>query len=381
MFMLKWAFYVVSWVCCVALFGLIVGRPEDLALLLRGWGAPATAVDIVFTDRSVLWVCGLCVLCMFGYAIPRFVSRLLRLISLRGIATDIAIAKHEHRTFMQLEDLVQQSDEVLGALSPVSNWAYDSSSENGDTQIAAKRFPSSILSAEQLKRGGGWLSGASFLPQFLLMAAAIIVLLSLSRSADEAFAEVLSVVNTDYGTMILGIRSATAALAVALFTALLIWLADKLLDHSMQMYSEVITTGLDQLVVLEDGSAMDLPMPIAGPAPTGTTQYDMALSAMQKKLTDIDASLKKLNTPTTSDTVVASLQAAINSSTARQEMILGGLQQSMDELQALRQDVDTLHESAMQPLPVLSPVNPATDKLTSAIRALKDSAEIDLPRL
>jgi hypothetical protein len=385
MFMLKWAFYSISWVCCVGALGMITSRPEELAVQLRGLGMPATAADIVFSDRSVLWVCGLCVACLFGYAIPRIVSRLHQLMQLRRAATDIASARHEHRSVAQLEELVQQHAMLLSPLAPVSAWAYDSSNDTGEPLVMAKHQPSSMLSIQQLKKGPGWLTALSFMPQLLVLAAAVIILVALSRSADKAFAEVLSVANTDYGTMILGLRSAAAAMAIALLSALLIWLADKLLDYKMLQYAEAISTGLNQLIGQEDVSAIDLVMPTSermGGAQN--PRYEAFLEALNRKMVDMNANIQALSKAGANQPAqmpdLTGVQAAMDSSAQKQDMLLGTLQQSMDELQALRKDVTALHTTAAQPLPV--PSNDlAASKLTTAIRALKDSAAIDLPQL
>jgi hypothetical protein len=378
--MLKWTFTLVSWVCCVVLFGLIVARPEELGVMLRGFGIPATVVDIFFTDRSVLWVCALSVAFLFAYAVPSMGSQFLHILKLRTLAADVASLRHEHRSLDGMESMIQAHAGLLSRLSPASHWAYETSSDQGDPQVAAKRLPSSMVSAQQLAHGHNWSAALRFMPQLLVLVALIFVMLALARSADKAFAEVLSVTNTDYGTMILGLRSAAAALAVALCASVVVWSIEKLLAVQAHAYSQEIVSGLDQIVTLEDTGAMDLTMAMSPAAPASTSQVEQLLAALHKKMAETDSALKELSKAQVSGATVVALQAALKNGEGKQDSVLSALQQSMDELHGLRKEVDSLRAAPPQVLPTPSN-DQAASRLTSAIRALKDSAASDLPQL
>jgi hypothetical protein len=378
--MLKWAFYVVSWVCCVLFFGLIVGRPEELGVALRGFGVSATIVDIFFADRSVQWVGALSVAFLFGYAVPSAISRLLHLAKLRKLDAALAGMRHEPRSLDELENLVQQDGGLLQRLSPVGLWVYGTSREQGDSLLVAKCLPSTLVTSAQLARTSGLTAALRFLPLLLVLLALIIVMLALARSSDKAFAEVLSVANTDYGTMILGLRSATGAMAIALFAAVLVWATEKLLDFKAQSLAQSIASGLDQLVTLEDRSAMDLPMPINSPAPIDIGKIEQLLGNLQTKIGKTETALHDLSKAQVSGATMQTIHNMLKSSESKQDMMLRALQQSMDELHGLRKEVDAMQQSTAQPLP--TPSNDlAASRLTSAIRALKDSAASDLPQL
>jgi hypothetical protein len=365
--MIKWALYGISWVSCVLFTLLILGRPEELGIQFRSWGASGTVVDVFLANRGVQLVAALSVALLIGYAAPLIVARLLDMRRLARTNANIIAARHEQRTLGAIEDLVH-NDAVLAAyLLPVAQWAREHIGANGEPHVAVHMRPSELLSAKQLADTGGFFTGTHFMPKLLVAVAAVICLLMLSRSSDRAFAEILSVVGTDYGTMLLGLRSVTAAMAIAVFTAILVWVIQSLFDYKIGRVSQMILSSLDKLVVHDDGDAVQL----TAPRPF-VSSPDHQAGLVEQLLDQID---RKVDEAANRKTNKAALE-----SDEKYLSLLAALQQSMAELQSLRADVDGMNANNLYQMTAASD-DISVGKLTSAIRALKDATASELPQL
>jgi hypothetical protein len=337
--MIRRALYGISWACCALVAFLILGQPEQIGVQFRNLGVPGSIVDILLASFGVQIVVALSVVLLLGYGVPFIGSRLLDLHQLRKTDGSIAAARHQQRTLGSLEDLVQTDPLLSPHLSPVTKWASQQTSADGEPQLAMHIKPSKILTANQFLSN----SSSLFVAKLLLAVTTVICLAILSSSSDRAFAEILSVSGTDYGTMLLGLRSATAAMAVAVFAALLIWSMQSLLDKRTEKFCQSIFHGLDSLAAQDENNLAQMNHLVEGVADESVKQ--VALDSDEKYLS-----------------------------------LLIALQQSMAELQSLRADVDLMNGTNAQPMQVETG-GQSVGRLTSAIRALKDATASELPQL
>jgi hypothetical protein len=365
--MIKWVLYSISWISCVLFTLLILGQPEKLGIQLRVWGVPGSVIDVFLANRGVQIVAALSVVLLLGYAVPLIVTRLLDMRRLARTNANIIAARHEQRSLGAIEDLVHNDAALAVYLSPVAQWAHEHIGANGETHVAVHMRPSDLLSAKQLAGTDSFFAVNHFMPKLLVAVVTVICLLMLSHSSDRAFAEILSVSGTDYGTMLLGLRSATAAMAIAVFAAMLVWAIQTLFDTKMLRASQTIVRSLDKLVAHDDGDTAQLtaPRPFVGSLDNQGALVEQLLSQIGHKVDDAaDRKMKKAALET--DEKYLSLLAA--------------LQQSMAELQSLRADVDGMSGNNLYQMPATSD-DRSVGKLTSAIRALKDATASELPQL
>jgi hypothetical protein len=365
--MIKRALYGVSWAVCILMSFLILGQPEDLSVQFRSWGVPGSVVDIFLANRGVQIVAALSMAMLLGYGVPLIISRLIELRRLNKTNSNITTARHEQRTLGSLEDLVLNDPLLSLHLLPVSQWASEQISANGEPQLVMHARPSDFMEVNQLAEQSGLVGNSRFLPKLLLAVATVICLLILSYSSDRAFAEILSVSGTDYGTMLLGLRSATAAMAIAVFAVLLIWSAQSLLDHRVSQACQSIVRGLNKLAAHDDGDTVQLTSPrqMASLFENQNSAVDQLVLQISRKVDE--ASDQKLR------------KAALDTD-EKYLSLLAALQQSMAELQSLRADVDLMNGTNLYPMPVATD-GQSVGRLTSAIRALKDATATELPRL
>jgi hypothetical protein len=365
--MIKRALYGISWVSCILFSFLILGQSEELAVQFGTWGVPGSVVDIFLANRGVQIVTTLSVALVIGYGVPMIVARVMDLRRIAKTNGKITSARREQRTLGSLEDLVINDPLLRPHLSPVTRWASEQINANGEPHVAVHILPSDILSANQLVEQTGLIGQSRFMPKLLLAVAIVICLLILSHSSDRAFAEILSVSGTDYGTMLLGLRSATAAMAIAVFAAMLVWSVQSLLDHKVHQSSQLILRSLDKLAAHDDGDTVPLtsPRPMAALFENHQGTIDQLLAQINRKVDDAaDHKLKK---------------AALDNDEKYLNM-LAALQQSMAELQSLRADVDMMNGTNLYQMPVAAD-GQSVGRLTSAIRALKDATASELPQL
>jgi hypothetical protein len=349
--MIRGTLYIFSWVLCVVILAGLIGQPEALSLWLRGLGLPGSVVDIFLANRGVQIVTALSAVLVVGYGLPYAINWAIKLARLDRINASITAVRHDRRSLAALEELVENNETLHAHLSPVAAWAFEQTDVTGEVRIAVRRWPSEMMPADQLANDQSFLAYGRFLPKLLIAIALAITLLMLSLSSDKAFAEILSVSGTDYGTMILGVRSATAAMAIALLAATVVATVQALFEARGRKISAYIVRGLDQLVVCHTIDAAQLTPPVAEP--------------LQQK--------------NDSATLVA-IHQMIRSNDEKQLSLLAAVQQSMAELQALRQDVDALRDDALPHLPPVSDL-PHVGSITTALRALKESASNELPQL
>jgi hypothetical protein len=360
--MIRWTLYAFSWVFCVLISAAIFGQPEELTVQFRAWGVPGSVVDIFLANRGVQFVTGLSLTLVIGYGLPLAISGIMTVSRLGKTNDTIVAARHEQRSLNALEDLVLQNESLQASLSPVTHWATEQTGANGDLHVAARRKPSQLISANQLANDASILSNCRFLPKLFVVVTMAISLLILSQSADRAFAEILSVRGTDYGTMLLGLRSATAAMAIALLAALVVWALQIFFEIRTQKLGQDIVNGLDRLVIFDDTETMQLTMPIE---PSNDAGLEQLLVRIAKNIEE--KSHSKLN-------------KIASDNDEKHLSLLAAVQQSMSELQSLRQDVDNIRGESGHELPSTANL-PKVNKLTSAIRALKDSTASELPQL
>ncbi len=350
--MIKWALYGISWISCIVFTLLIIGQPEELGVQFRTWGVPGSVMDVFLANRGVQLVAALSAVLLLGYAAPLIIARLYDMRQLARTNTNILAARHEHRSLGAIEDLVHNESALAAHLLPVALWAREDIGANGEPHVMVHVRPSTLLSAAQLANASGFFSASHFMPKLLMAVAAIICLAMLSHSSDRAFAEILSVSGTDYGTMLLGLRSATAAMAIAVFAAMLVWAIQTLFNYKMLRASEMIVGNLDKLVAHDDGDTVQLTAP--HPFVSSLDHEGLMVEQLMKRTTQEN------------DEKYLSLLAA--------------LQQSMAELQSLRADVDGMNGNNLYQMPAASD-DRSVGKLTTAIRALKDATASELPQL
>jgi hypothetical protein len=360
--MVKWTLFTLSWVCCVVFCIAIFSQAEELAVLFRALGVPGTVVDIFLANRGVQLVTALSLVLMIGYGLPMIISGIIAMSRLSKTRNAIVAACHEQRSLYAIEDLLLMDERLQASLSPVTRWASEQTTINGDIRVAARLKPSDLVSADQLAKDNSFLATYYFLPKLLVAVTLAISLLILAHSADRAFAEILSVRGTDYGTMLLGLRSATTAMAIAIVAALIIWALQIFIDTAKQERAQDIVKNLDRLIIFDDSEAVQLTTPLAPSSDASLEQFFIQVaSKIEEKSLGISTRIMRDN-----DEKHLSLLAAV--------------QQAMSELQSLRQDVDNIGREATHELPMTSH-HPQVDKITSAIRALKDSTTSELPQL
>ncbi len=378
--MIKWTLYAFCWVCCFVLLAAVFVRPEELGVLLNSWGLPGAIADIFLANRGVQIVTALSLTLMIGYGIPFIISSAITLARLDKASAAIIAARRETRSLATLEGLALMHPGLMAHLLPVATWASEQADASGEVHVVARRSPSERLSAARLSTYESRMSAFRFLPKFHVLFASVIVMLMLAHSADRAFAEILSVSGTDYGTMILGLRSAAAAMSIALLAALLIWTLQKIIDWRYDQLSNTLIKGLEALISYDDSETVELMAPLADFTTPHEGQIERQLQQIHKKISEL-ASAKSNGAGTAADDrSFQKLSQIIAQNDEKQLSLLAAVQQSMAELQAVRQDVDMLRGAVSPALPTASN-DPAVGKLTSAIRALKDSADSALPQL
>jgi hypothetical protein len=369
--MIRRTLYGVSWTSCVLFMVLTLKQPDGVGVQLRTWGVPGSVVDVFLASSGVQLVMALSMALLIGYGLPVIISRLMDLQHLRKTNTDIVAALHEQRTLGSIEDLVMNDPLLQPHLWPVTSWAKEQISAAGEPYLALHVRPSNLLTVDQLARQGGLADNNRFLPKLLLATTTIVCLLILSHSSDQAFTEVLSVSGTDYGTMLLGLRSATAAMAIAVFAALLVWSTQSLLDHKLHQSSQTILRNLDKLAVHNDGDTVQLtaPFAMAQSLPNQDTTIELLLRQINCKVDEAsDWKLKK----------------ATLDNDEKYLSMLAALQQSMAEVQSLRADVDMMNGVNLYQIPVAASgqlIGQSVGRLTSAIKALKAATASELPQL
>jgi hypothetical protein len=365
--MIMRAIYCASWASCLLFSFLILGQPEEFGVQIRTLGAPGSVVDIFLANRGVQLVAALSMALVVGYGVPLSVARALDLRKLVKTNNNITTARHEHRTLSSLEDLVMNDPVLAPHLLPVTQWASEQINAEGEPHVAVYVQPSHMLNVNQFVQQSGLIGNSLFMPKLLLALATLISLLILSQSSDRAFAEILSVSGTDYGTMLLGLRSATAAMAIAVFASLLVWSVQSLYEHKLQRASHLVLRNLDKLVAHDDGDTIQLTSPRQL-----TNQPDSGEALIAKLLMEINHKVDESADQKLKKSALETDEKYLN--------MLAALQQSMAELQALRADVDLINGTSFHQ-PTASFKGQSVGRLTSAIRALQNATERELPHL
>lgn len=368
-------------VVAIVLAIVFIGFPGIIQSLMLSVGVPGTVRDIFSSDPGFQATCGLTVFALVGFGIPLLLQSLTRTHSLQVL--DLLLDPHASppRRLIDLEAAVAIEPEISHALVPADRWASEQLDSTGSYYLEAHRLPSTLLSSAALFRNLHWAPATRLIPGLLIGIAAVVSLITLSKSADRAFADLMSVTSSDYGTMALGLRSAAAGLAIALCAGLLLWALQRFLDGRLAGFCDRVVNRLDHLVDLERH-----PLVLAGApvSPAVTKEFESAVGEIRSFLATLrqDVAVLREQSGAHAETLagLSALPEAVSRAEMRQHDAIASAQQAIQAVESLKANVTALENIRVQPMAVAANET-AVNRLTTAIRSLRETAAARLPRL